>query len=92
MVVTECAHAGLINTIKQARRVTGSSGVHSVVGGFHLAGASTGRTKATIEELQKTGVKAVMPCHYTGKKAIAKFIEAFGEKCKQLRTGDVISF
>ena len=92
VVVTGCAHAGLINTIKQAQRVAGSSGVHAVVGGFHLAGASAGRTKATIEELQKAGVKAVMPCHCTGKRAIAKFIKAFGEKCKQLRTGDVATF
>lgn len=92
VVVTGCAHAGLINTIKQAQRMAGSSGVHAVIGGFHLASASAERTKATIEELQKAGVKAVMPCHCTGKKAIAKFIEAFGEKCKQLRTGDVVTF
>jgi 7,8-dihydropterin-6-yl-methyl-4-(beta-D-ribofuranosyl)aminobenzene 5'-phosphate synthase len=92
MVVTGCAHAGLINTVKQARRITRSSEVHAVIGGFHLAGASAERVKATIEELQKTGPKAIMPCHCTGKKAIAKFVETFGERCKQLRTGDVVTF
>ena len=92
VVVTGCAHAGLINTIKQAQRVAGSSGAHAVVGGFHLASASSKRTKATTEELQKAGVKAIMPCHCTGKTAIAKLIKAFGEKCKQLRTGDVVTF
>jgi 7,8-dihydropterin-6-yl-methyl-4-(beta-D-ribofuranosyl)aminobenzene 5'-phosphate synthase len=92
IVVTGCAHAGLINTVKQARRVTGSAKVHAVIGGFHLASASAERVKATIEELQKTGPKAIMPCHCTGKKAIAKFVETFGERCKQLRTGDVVKF
>ncbi len=92
VVVTGCAHAGLINTIKQAQRVVGSSGVHAVVGGFHLAGASAGRINATIEELQKAGVKVVMPCHCTGKKAIKKFSKVFGKKCNQLRTGNVVTF
>lgn len=92
VILTGCAHAGLINTIKQAQRVASSSGVHAVVGGFHLAAASAERIKATIEELQKAGVKAIMPCHCTGKRAIAKFIEAFGEKCKQLKTGDIATF
>lgn len=92
VVVTGCAHAGLINTIKQAQKVTGSSGVYAVVGGFHLAGASGGRINATIEELQKAGVKVVMPCHCTGKRAITKFSKVFGKKCNQLRTGNVVKF
>jgi len=92
VVVTGCAHAGLINTIKQAQKVTGSSGVYAVVGGFHLAGASAGRISATIEDLQKAGVKVVMPCHCTGKKAITKFSKVFGKKCNQLRTGNVVTF
>ena len=92
VVVTGCAHAGLINTIKQARKVTGSGSVHAVVGGFHLAGASVGRINATIEELQKAGVKVIMPCHCTGKKAIAKFTNTFGKKCMQLRTSDATTF
>jgi 7,8-dihydropterin-6-yl-methyl-4-(beta-D-ribofuranosyl)aminobenzene 5'-phosphate synthase len=92
IVVTGCAHAGLINTVKQARRITRLTEVHAVIGGFHLASASAEIIKATIEELQKTGPKAIMPCHCTGKKAIARFIETFGERCKQLRTGDVVAF
>jgi len=92
IVVTGCAHAGLINTLKQAQRMTRFTEVHAVIGGFHLASASAERVKATIEELQKTGPKAIMPCHCTGKKAIVKFIETFGESCKQLRTGDIVTF
>jgi 7,8-dihydropterin-6-yl-methyl-4-(beta-D-ribofuranosyl)aminobenzene 5'-phosphate synthase len=92
VVITGCAHAGLINTIKQAQRVTGSSGVYAAIGGFHLAGASAERIKATIDELRKAGIKTIMPCHCTGKKAITKFSETFGNKCRQLTTGDVVGF
>ena len=90
VVVSGCAHAGLINTIKQARRITGSDGLYAVVGGFHLAGASARRIKATVDELHKADVKFVMPCHCTGKKAISKFVEALGEKCQKIRTGDLV--
>jgi len=91
-VITGCAHAGLINTIRQAQRITGSREVYAVVGGFHLANAGRERIRETIEELRNTGVRAIKPCHCTGKKAIAELIKAFGERCKQLRTGDVVEF
>ncbi|MDI6643248.1 MAG: MBL fold metallo-hydrolase [Candidatus Hodarchaeaceae archaeon] len=92
VVVTGCAHAGLINTVKQAQRMAGSSCVYAIVGGFHLTCAGAGRIKATLEELQKSSVKAVMPCHCTGKKAIVRLINSFGERCRHLRTGDVVTF
>lgn len=92
VVITGCAHAGLINTIKQAQRVTGSRSVYGIAGGFHLAGASAKRIKATVDGLRKVGIKALMPCHCTGKIAIKKFSEAFGSRCMQLRTGDVVKF
>ena len=92
VVITGCAHAGVINTIKQAQRMTGSNEVYAVIGGFHLASASVKKVKATIDELQKVGIKAIMPCHCTGKRAIIRFSEAFGNKCRRLTTGDVIEF
>lgn len=92
VVITGCAHAGLINTIKQAQRMMGLKSVYAVAGGFHLVGAGASRVKETIDELRKAGVKALLPCHCTGKKAIARFIEIFGKRCRQLRTGDVVRF
>lgn len=92
VVITGCAHAGLINTVVQGLRVTGSKDVHAIVGGFHLLDASAARMRATIRELQRIDPRAVMPCHCTGRKAIRKLAEAFGEKCRQLRTGDVVTF
>ena len=92
VVITSCAHAGLINTLKQAQRVTGSRNVYGIAGGFHLTGASAKRVKATVDGLRKVGIKALMPCHCTGKIAIKKFSEAFGSRCRQLRTGDVVKF
>jgi len=36
VVVSGCAHAGIINTVLYAKQVTGTSKVHAVIGGFHL--------------------------------------------------------
>ena len=38
VVITGCSHAGVINTVRYARKITGVDRVHAVLGGFHLAG------------------------------------------------------
>jgi 7,8-dihydropterin-6-yl-methyl-4-(beta-D-ribofuranosyl)aminobenzene 5'-phosphate synthase len=38
LILTGCGHAGIINTIKYSKKVTGVSKIYSVLGGFHLSG------------------------------------------------------
>ena len=38
VVLTGCAHSGIVNTVNYARTVTGVNPVHVIMGGFHLAG------------------------------------------------------
>ena len=33
-----CGHAGVVNTLKCAREMTGVNQIHAVIGGFHLTG------------------------------------------------------
>jgi len=90
VIVCGCAHAGVINTVKQAKMLSGSSNVYAVIGGFHLIKSSARRIKETIRELQREDLSLLIPGHCTGKKAISKFSIVFGEKCKRLRVGDKI--
>ena len=92
VVVSGCAHAGIINTIKYAQKITGNSRVYAVLGGFHLGNAENERIQATVDELEKLDPKFVGPCHCTGKKAVKKISEAFGDHCQPLHTGDIIEF
>jgi 7,8-dihydropterin-6-yl-methyl-4-(beta-D-ribofuranosyl)aminobenzene 5'-phosphate synthase len=92
VVVAGCAHAGIINTIKYAQKITGNSRVYAVLGGFHLISADDKRIQATVNELEKLDLEFVGPCHCTGKKAVKKFAEAFGDRCQPLHTGDIIEF
>lgn len=77
VVVSGCAHAGIINTVKHAQKVTGEETVHAVLGGFHLGGTTEDLVVAqTIEEMRKIGPVHVVPMHCTGWKAINRFAEA----------------
>ena len=38
VVISGCAHAGIINTIRYAQQITGLTKVYAILGGFHLAG------------------------------------------------------
>jgi len=92
IVVAGCAHSGIINIIKHAQNITGNSKVYAVLGGFHLIDADAKKIQATVDELERVNPKFVGPCHCTGKKAIKKFAETFGDRCCPLHSGDIIKF
>jgi len=82
VVLSGCAHAGIINTISYAQRISGIENVYAVIGGFHLAGKENERRiTQTVKELAQISPKLVVPSHCTGWRgmcAIAKTLpEAF---------------
>ena len=71
VILTGCAHAGVINTVRYARKLTGIEKVHAVMGGFHLGGpAGQAAIPPTLEALQEIGPEYIVPCHCTGRTAI----------------------
>jgi 7,8-dihydropterin-6-yl-methyl-4-(beta-D-ribofuranosyl)aminobenzene 5'-phosphate synthase len=67
VVLSGCAHAGIINTITYAQRITGITNVHAVLGGFHLAGRENeNRIEQTVKELKRISPKLIVPSHCTG--------------------------
>ena len=82
VIISGCAHAGIINTIHFAQRITEVTTVYAVVGGFHLAGKENeSRIDQTVKELERISPKLIVPSHCTGWRgmfAIAKKLpEAF---------------
>jgi len=88
IVVSGCAHAGIINTIKQAQKLTGIKKVHAVIGGFHLSGSRDEMIKATIDDLTKIDPAFIYPCHCTGTNNIRRLAEIFKKRCRPVKTGD----
>jgi len=67
VVISGCAHAGIINTVRYARQLTGTMKVYAVMGGFHLVGKGHGeRIRRTVAELKLLSPKLVVPTHCTG--------------------------
>jgi 7,8-dihydropterin-6-yl-methyl-4-(beta-D-ribofuranosyl)aminobenzene 5'-phosphate synthase len=70
VVLSGCAHAGIINTINYSKEITGEDRVYAVIGGFHLAGKTNEkRIKESAEALRKTKPSLIAPSHCTGWRA-----------------------
>lgn len=78
VLISGCAHAGIMNTILYAVKLTGVSRIQAVLGGFHLSGAFFEPIiEDTIKDLKKLDPKVLVPMHCTGWKAIHRFSEEF---------------
>ena len=78
VVISGCAHAGIINTLKCAQEVSGIDRIHAVVGGFHLTGNFyTPIIDQTITSMKELSPKLIIPSHCTGIKAVVKIANAF---------------
>jgi 7,8-dihydropterin-6-yl-methyl-4-(beta-D-ribofuranosyl)aminobenzene 5'-phosphate synthase len=70
VVLTGCGHAGAVNLVRHARRLTGVERLHALIGGLHLGGPAfepiIGPTVAALTELDPA---LVVPAHCTGWRA-----------------------
>jgi 7,8-dihydropterin-6-yl-methyl-4-(beta-D-ribofuranosyl)aminobenzene 5'-phosphate synthase len=67
VVITGCSHAGIINMLKDAQRISGINKIHAVIGGFHLIGRdNVHRVTQTIWSLKDFNHKMLVPSHCTG--------------------------
>lgn len=88
VVLTGCGHAGIINIVRQAQRLTGVEKIHALVGGLHLSGRIFEPIiPKTVDELTKISPKAVIPSHCTGWKAIHTIAKALPEAFIQNSVG-----
>jgi 7,8-dihydropterin-6-yl-methyl-4-(beta-D-ribofuranosyl)aminobenzene 5'-phosphate synthase len=71
VVLSGCAHSGIINTVNYARQVTAVEDVFVVMGGFHLTGADFEPIiEPTADALKTINPQYVVPTHCTGRKAV----------------------
>jgi 7,8-dihydropterin-6-yl-methyl-4-(beta-D-ribofuranosyl)aminobenzene 5'-phosphate synthase len=73
VILAGCAHAGIVNTVNYARRISGVNKIFAIMGGFHLAITPEGETKMTVEEIKKFQPSMIAPSHCTGFRAICRF-------------------
>jgi 7,8-dihydropterin-6-yl-methyl-4-(beta-D-ribofuranosyl)aminobenzene 5'-phosphate synthase len=93
IVVTGCAHAGIVNSVKEAIRLTGVDKVCAIVGGFHLVGRQNEqRIKKTIIDLKMFSPDMIVPCHCSGAIAQHMIANAFPEAYVTCSVGNMYKF
>ncbi len=75
VVVAGCAHAGIVNTVRHARSISGIDRVHAVLGGFHLGRTTEEDIERTVDAIAEMRPAMVVPSHCTGFAAMRRFAE-----------------
>lgn len=78
VVITGCAHPGVVN-LAAAAKEHADSPVYAVLGGLHMGGASAREIRAVIRGLTGLGVQQVAPCHCSVEQTRRLMKEAFGQ-------------
>ena len=73
VVLSGCAHRGIVNTVKYAQKMTGTDKIHAIIGGFHLTGAKPEIIQKTIADIKAIKPDYIVPTHCTGFEAISEF-------------------
>jgi len=92
IVISGCAHAGIINHCRAAQRLMGDERLRAVVGGFHLVGASAELMAATINAFRELAPQVIHPCHCTGDPAMATLAREFPETCTPIASGATLEW
>jgi hemerythrin-like domain-containing protein len=70
VIVTGCGHAGAVNIVRHAQRLTGVPRLHALLGGLHLGGAFfTPSIGPTVHALTELAPDLLVPGHCTGWRA-----------------------
>jgi 7,8-dihydropterin-6-yl-methyl-4-(beta-D-ribofuranosyl)aminobenzene 5'-phosphate synthase len=79
VVLTGCAHSGVVNTVNYAREISGVDRIWAVLGGYHLGRAEDEEIERTIDAIAELNPKVISPSHCTGFPAIALFASRMPE-------------
>ena len=90
IVITGCAHPGIVGIVRKAKDLTGHP-ICFVTGGFHLGGASRGRLEEIVRSFNELGVAYTAPTHCSGDAARAIFEEDYQDHYLSVGVGRIVS-
>jgi len=79
IVITGCAHPGILTILKEVKKNFPDKEIFSVVGGFHLLDKEKKDIELIVSEFKKMGIKKVGSTHCTGKLAEEIFKNQYRE-------------
>jgi 7,8-dihydropterin-6-yl-methyl-4-(beta-D-ribofuranosyl)aminobenzene 5'-phosphate synthase len=72
VILSGCAHAGIVNTITYARERIRNAPVYAVIGGMHRFELSDERLDWIADQLRSFGVRQILGAHCTGVEPIVR--------------------
>ena len=75
VIVSGCAHSGIVNTVSYAQKMSGVDTVYAVLGGFHLGRATDEEVARTVDAIAETRPTMIVPTHCTGFDAMRRFAD-----------------
>jgi 7,8-dihydropterin-6-yl-methyl-4-(beta-D-ribofuranosyl)aminobenzene 5'-phosphate synthase len=92
VVLSGCGHAGIVNTVRYARKLTGNDRVAAIIGGFHLSGPMFERIiEPTVDALGDLSPALVVPAHCTGWRAVHQLATRFPDEFVMCTVGTTIA-
>lgn len=73
VILTGCAHNGIINILNTIERHFPNEQIHAIFGGTHLVQSTEPRILHTIDYINHKQLKTVGVCHCTGTEALEQF-------------------
>ena len=73
VIVSGCAHSGIVNTVNHAIKISGVDRIWAIIGGFHLGSASDNDIQRTVKEITGQAPHMVVPTHCMGFTATREF-------------------
>jgi len=93
VILSGCSHAGAINVLFHAQRLTGETRVAGLLGGLHLTGGLfEARIEPTVDALRAARVGRVLPAHCSGWRAVHAIARAMPDAFVQCAVGTTVSF
>ncbi len=85
-IITGCSHAGIINIINYAKKVTGINRIYGVLGGLHLLDKSETEIQTVSQSLKQENLQYLAPCHCCN--LTSKIILAQDNNIEEICVGD----
>ena len=92
IVMSSCGHAGIINTTRQAMKVSGVKKVHAMLGGFHLFPAEDDYLRKTMAEIKALDPDVIIPMHCSGPSLLALLKSEMSDRVLTSTTGTEFAF
>jgi 7,8-dihydropterin-6-yl-methyl-4-(beta-D-ribofuranosyl)aminobenzene 5'-phosphate synthase len=93
VVISGCSHAGAVNVLRNAQRLTGESRIRAFIGGFHLTGGIfEAIIPATVADIEAMEIECLVPAHCTGWKATHALARALPAAFVQPSVGTLFRF